>query len=47
MVIGTVAILLRLYSAFPEGTSFAVLIGNTFACLIDELTGMRKKEVAS
>jgi len=47
IVIGTVAILLRLYSAFPEGTSFAVLIGNTFACLIDELAGMRKKEVAS
>ncbi|GAB4222072.1 MAG: hypothetical protein Kow009_13710 [Spirochaetales bacterium] len=37
-LIGILAIILRLYSAFPEGTSFALLIGNTFASLIDELT---------
>jgi len=43
IVIGTVAVLLRLFSAFPEGTSFAVLVGNTFASLIDELVA-RKPE---
>ncbi len=37
-LIGTLSIVLRLYSAFPEGTSFALLLGNTFASLIDELT---------
>ncbi len=45
VVIGSVAILLRLYSAFPEGTSFAVLVANTFASLIDEYTAPRAKEV--
>lgn len=43
-LIGTLSMLLRLYSAFPEGTSFAVLVGNTFASLIDEYTKPRAKE---
>jgi Na+-transporting NADH:ubiquinone oxidoreductase subunit B len=38
LLIGILSIILRLYSAFPEGTSFALLLGNTFASLIDELT---------
>jgi len=38
LLIGILSIVLRLYSAFPEGTSFALLLGNTFASLIDELT---------
>ena len=46
VMIGTVAILLRLFSAFPEGTSFAVLVGNTFACLLDEVVGSKTKEAA-
>ena len=27
---------MRTFSAFPEGTSFAILFGNTFASLIDD-----------
>ena len=36
-LIGSTAVLIRTFSLFPEGTSFAVLLGNTFASLIDEL----------
>jgi Na+-transporting NADH:ubiquinone oxidoreductase subunit B len=36
-LIGAAAIVIRSFSAFPEGTSFAVLIGNTFASLIDDV----------
>ena len=42
-LIGFVAIVIRTFSAFPEGTSFAVLIGNTFASLIDEIVAGRKQ----
>ena len=35
-LIGAAAIIIRTFSAFPEGTSFAVFIGNTFASLIDD-----------
>jgi len=42
ILIGTVSILVRTFSLFTEGTSFGVLIGNTFASLIDEI--LRKKE---
>ena len=34
-LIGATAVLIRTFSAFPEGTSFAILFGNTFANLID------------
>ena len=37
IIIGSVTILVRTYSLFPEGTSFGVLIGNTFASLLDEI----------
>ena len=36
-LIGTVTILVRTFSGFPEGTSFGILMGNVFASLIDEL----------
>lgn len=34
-LIGILTVLMRQYSAFPEATSFAVLLGNTAASLID------------
>jgi Na+-transporting NADH:ubiquinone oxidoreductase subunit B len=46
-LIGLLSITLRLYSAFPEGTSFAVLVANTFASLIDEYLAPRSKEAAA
>ncbi len=36
IVIGSVTCLVRIFSLFPEGTSFGVLMGNTFASLFDE-----------
>lgn len=42
-IIGFSTVLIRLFSGFPEGVSFAVMIGNTFACLLDELTPKAKK----
>ncbi len=36
IIVGGVAALARTLSLFPEGTSFGILIGNTFASLIDE-----------
>ena len=36
ILVGGVASLVRTFSLFPEGTSFGILIGNTFASLIDE-----------
>ena len=34
-LIGSTAMVIRLFSLFAEGTSFAVLLGNTFAPLLD------------
>ena len=34
-LIGLTVVVIRTFSAFPEGTSFAILFGNTFAILID------------
>ena len=42
IIIGSCVILIRLFSGFPEGVSFAVLIGNIFACLLDEITPKAK-----
>lgn len=36
ILIGSVTCLVRIFSLFPEGTSFGVLMGNTFASLFDE-----------
>jgi Na+-transporting NADH:ubiquinone oxidoreductase subunit B len=38
-LIGIVSMVIQTFSLFPVGTSFAVIIGNTFASLIDELVG--------
>ncbi len=36
-LVGGIAAVVRTFSLFPEGTSFGILIGNTFASLIDEI----------
>jgi Na+-transporting NADH:ubiquinone oxidoreductase subunit B len=45
-VIGVCIILIRTFSLFPEGTSFAVLIGNTAASLLDDLVSKKKAKAA-
>jgi len=42
ILIGVAAVLIRQFSLFSEGTSFAVLLGNTFAPLLDETLGEKK-----
>lgn len=42
-IIGVSTVLVRTFSLFPEGTSFGILIGNTFASLIDEKMPQPKK----
>ncbi len=50
-IIGGTTVLIRSFAGFPEGTSFGVLLGNTFASLIDEImpaaTKKKKKPVAA
>ncbi|MBN1498660.1 MAG: RnfABCDGE type electron transport complex subunit D [Spirochaetes bacterium] len=46
MIIGFTAIIVRTYSLFPEGTSFGILLGNTFAPLIDKIFTKVKKAKA-
>ncbi|MCE1197014.1 RnfABCDGE type electron transport complex subunit D [bacterium] len=46
-VIGATVVLIRTFSAFPEGTTFAVLFGNTFASLIDIAVDSLRKKAAS
>lgn len=48
-MIGIVAMIVRYFSLFPEGTSFGIIIGNTFAPLLDELVGRaaQRKKVAA
>ena len=36
-LIGTITILIRTFSLFIEGTSFAILVSNTFASLLDQI----------
>ncbi len=43
-IIGTVTVLVRVYSGFPEGTSFGILMANTFASYLDELVPAPKKK---
>jgi len=45
-LIGATAVIIRTFSAFPEGTSFAILFGNTFANLIDIAVDSFKKKPA-
>ncbi|NCN05166.1 MAG: RnfABCDGE type electron transport complex subunit D [Spirochaetales bacterium] len=44
LLIGGVTIVIRVFSGFPEGTSFGILIANTFASLIDEVMPSPKKK---
>jgi Na+-transporting NADH:ubiquinone oxidoreductase subunit B len=44
VIIGTVSILVRTFSLFPEGTSFGIIMGNTFASLLDEMAAKKKTE---
>lgn len=39
ILIGVATCIIRAFSLFPEGTSFAILIANTFAPLMDETIG--------
>ena len=43
-LIGSVAVIIRSFSGFPEGTSFAVMMGNVFASLLDEISPKAKKK---
>jgi Na+-transporting NADH:ubiquinone oxidoreductase subunit B len=45
-VVGICIILIRTFSVFPEGTSFAVLLGNTAASLLDEMVTKKKPKTA-
>ncbi|HOX49376.1 MAG TPA: RnfABCDGE type electron transport complex subunit D [Spirochaetales bacterium] len=36
-LIGSAVVAIRTFSAFPEGTSFAILLGNSFASFFDEI----------
>ncbi|MGJ8454680.1 RnfABCDGE type electron transport complex subunit D [Pseudothermotoga sp. U03pept] len=42
VIIGVCTVLIRMYSLFSEGTSFGVLMGNTFASLLDEVLSKKK-----
>ena len=42
ILIGATVVLVRTFSLFPEGTSFAILLGNTAASLFDEILSGRK-----
>lgn len=46
IIIGSVTILIRVFSGFPEGTSFGILMANTFASLLDEWMPAKKKAAA-
>ncbi len=41
-LIGVAVVLIRTFSLFPEGTSFAILMGNTAASLFDDLVTKKK-----
>jgi len=46
LIIGGTTVLIRVFAGFPEGTSFGVLLGNTFASLLDEIMPAKKKKKA-
>jgi Na+-transporting NADH:ubiquinone oxidoreductase subunit B len=46
LIIGASTVLIRVFAGFPEGTSFGVLLGNTFASLLDEYLPAKKKKKA-
>jgi Na+-transporting NADH:ubiquinone oxidoreductase subunit B len=47
LLIGAVIIVIRTFSLFPEGTSFALLLGNTFASLFDRIVNESAKKKAA
>lgn len=47
LLIGAVIIVIRTFSLFPEGTSFALLLGNTFASLFDRMVNEAAKKKAA
>ncbi len=46
IIIGLVSMTVRVFAGFPEGTSFGIMIGNTFASLLDEILPKAKKKTA-
>jgi Na+-transporting NADH:ubiquinone oxidoreductase subunit B len=48
-LVGALTVLIRTFSIWPEGTMFAILLGNTFAPIIDHLIRQRaaKKKAAA
>lgn len=44
VIIGVCTVLIRNFSLFSEGTSFGVLIANTFASLLDEILSKKVKK---
>lgn len=46
-LIGVSVVLIRTFSLFPEGTSFAILLGNSAASLFDDLVAGRKAKAAA
>lgn len=46
LLIGVIIVVIRTFSLFPEGTSFAILLGNTFASLFDRQATARAKRKA-
>ncbi len=43
LLIGSCIVIIRTFSAFPEGTSFGLLLGNTFASLFDRMAASAAK----
>jgi len=43
IMIGLIACIVRTFSLFPEGTSFGILVGNTFAAFVDGFFQKKKK----
>lgn len=44
LILGVVSMTIRTFAAFPEGTSFGILVANTFAALLDEIFPKKKKK---
>ncbi len=44
IIIGSTTVLVRTFSLFPEGTSFGILLGNTFASLLDHIVTRSKSK---
>lgn len=47
LLIGSAIVVIRSFSLFPEGTSFAILLGNSFASLFDRMVASRQAAKAS